>query len=168
MAKAVARGLPVQLPHCVVPQVSISNPGRSRSEVRRRTYQGSLRMEGRSDRRTECDERSRASGGNRSAESLAIRVDGSSEGQDSHRIVQNLQEPEAETILGESFLEPRLLRNDYRSGRGEDTTVRATSGRQGAARGKRARRTRPLLEATQVHRLWRWILVCWACSTALG
>ena len=62
-------------------------------------------------------------------------------------IVQNLQEPEAETILGKSFLEPRLLRNDHRAGRGEDTALRAIPGRQGAARRERARRTRPLLEA---------------------
>src|SRR5208283_5901790 len=157
MAKAVARGLPVQLSHYMVSQVSFSNSGGSRSEVRRRTYQGNLRMEGRSDRRTECDEGPRASDGDRSAESLDIRVDGCFEGQDCHWTVQNLQEPQAETVLGKSFLEPRLLRNDPRARRGEDPAVRAIPGRQGAARGERARGSWPLLEATQVHRLWRWI-----------
>ena len=48
--------------------------------------------------------------------SIDIRADGVSEGQDSHRDLQTLHAPEAETILGKSFLEPRLLRNDDRAG----------------------------------------------------
>ena len=64
----------------------------------------------------------------------------------------------AEAVLGKSFLERRLLRNDPRAGRGEGQALRSLPGRQGAAQGERARRSWPLLEATQVHRLWRWIL----------
>src|SRR5208337_4469775 len=76
-----------------------------------------------------------------------IRSDGDSQGQDSNRNIQTLPELEAETVLGKSFLEPRLLRIDDRAGRGEDTTLRAIPGRQRAARRERARRSRPLLEA---------------------
>ena len=134
MEKAVARGLPVQLSHSVDSQVSISNTARSFSEVRRRTYEGYLRVEGLRDRGTGGNGRSRASGGQRSSEGLDIRSDGDSQGQDSNRNIQTLPEPEAEAILGKPLLEPRLLRDDDRVGRRENTTLRAISGRSRAAR----------------------------------
>src|SRR5271157_4425244 len=147
MEKAVARGLPVQLPHSMVSQVPIANPGRRCGKVCRRTNKGYLRVEAQRDRGTGGDERPRASGGERSAKSIDFRIDGVLERQDSHRSLPTLQAPEAETILGKSFLEPRLLRDEDRAGRGEDTTLRAIPGRQRAARRERARRSRPLLEA---------------------
>ena len=73
-------------------------------------------MEGLCDRGTECDERPRASGGKCSSKGIDIRADGGSEGQDSNRNIQKLQELKAEAILGKSFLEPRLLRFNDRSG----------------------------------------------------
>ena len=67
MEKAVARGLPVQLSHSVDTQVSISDTARSFGEVRRRTYEGYLRVEALRDRGTGSDGRPRASGGQRSS-----------------------------------------------------------------------------------------------------
>ena len=45
MEKTIARGLPVQLSHSMVPEVQIPNTRRSCREVRRRTHPGYLRVE---------------------------------------------------------------------------------------------------------------------------
>ena len=116
MEKAIARGLPVQLSHSMVPKVQVSDTRRSCSEVRGRTRQSYRGVEGLQHRGTEGDEGSRASCGNSPAEGIDIGADGVFERQDGNRDIQTIHAPEAEAILGESFLEPRLLRNDDRDG----------------------------------------------------
>ena len=74
MGKTVVRGLPVQLPHRIASQVSIANPGRTCGRVCQETNMGYLQVEAQRDRGTGGDERPRASGGERSAEGIDIRV----------------------------------------------------------------------------------------------
>jgi len=59
---------------------------------------------------TKCAGGSRASGGRNSAESVDIGGNGDSQRQNSDKIIQKLCSTQEIAVLGESFLEPWILR----------------------------------------------------------
>ena len=65
---------------------------------------------------TERAGRSRTHGGEYAAESVDFRSDGDTEREDGDKAVQELSCDEEETVLGKSFLEPRVLRKYNRHG----------------------------------------------------
>ena len=95
----------------------------------------------------ECAGGSRSHNSEHAAEAVDFGTDGDIEGQNGNQIVQEFSSAEKETVLGKSFLEPRILCQYIRSGREQDKALCEISGREGAARGGRTPGIRPLLEA---------------------
>ena len=95
----------VRLPHSMVPEIQVSDPKGKYSQVCRREYPSTMRME-----ESGCDgaERpggSRTSGGECPPEGIDIGVTGDLEGEDSDQTIEELSGNEEKALLGQSFLE---------------------------------------------------------------
>ena len=86
-------------------------------------------------------------GSDNTTEAGCSRIDGNNERENGDSRFPASEKPSNKTVLGKSFLEPRLLCHDGRDRRRKDTEVRKVSGRRRAAQRRPRTTRRPLLEA---------------------
>ena len=130
MEEIGACGVPVQLSYRVVPEIQIPDIEGRISKVCRRDNQIALRVEISRNIGAERGGRSRARRGKHTAKELNFGSGRHTEGQDGDKGFQELSGAEAQAVLGQSFLEPRVLYKHSRSGREQDKALRKISGRE--------------------------------------
>jgi hypothetical protein len=116
------RGMGMQIPHCLVSEVSVQDSDRGAGTVCSGDPAATVRMEEGRDPSGQCADRPHPSGAIDTAEVCGFRAGGVSERQECDQDLRSASGAQA-TVLGTAFLGERILCEHSGSGRGADPQI---------------------------------------------